>query len=238
MGILKRNTFLCAFVLMVAAVVMLALGGCSGASRTTTTKTLPNGTVLTVDERPYDFFESGNLRMYYESDSKRVESHERNVSKKIDAVNGMLAQPASTPEARAWQQAAGLMAVANIKDSAPIVGQTPKTMADVVSTNGNLFYQIGRDLVTGISGSSGSGGDSSATDQGSSVNLANSDHNTIVVTTKPSLSGSNFYPSTTPTSTVTLDFNSGDQAQQGSGSFTHDQSVTTTQTGDSALAAK
>ncbi len=79
--------------------LLLALTGCIGTTntRTTTTRAIDPDTgneVVKMVEEDKDFWESGNLRMYYEADGKRVDAHQRLALEKITFVReqGVLRQ--------------------------------------------------------------------------------------------------------------------------------------------------
>lgn len=74
------------------------------------------------------------------------------------------------------------------------------------------------------------GGGASASGQGAALSLTNSDNNTFLLTTKPDLVSSNYYPGLTATNTRTTTITGGEENQAGSGTFTRDQSTETTTT--------
>lgn len=94
-----------------------------------------------IQQRERGFFASENLEMFYDSEGKRIDAHERMATKKLEAVQAnALRRPATmSNEASAYANAMDALIIAGIKESAPPSTARPKTMADVADNNiGNL----------------------------------------------------------------------------------------------------
>ena len=108
--------------------LLLALTGCIGTTntRTTTTRAIDPATgteVVNMVEEDKDFWESGNLRMYYEADGKRVDAHQRLALEKITFVReqGVLRQAdLQTPTERVLSNVVDTLLVAQIPTVAPL----------------------------------------------------------------------------------------------------------------------
>lgn len=142
------------FLVLTASVV--ALTGCFGSGqKTTTVKSLDPATLIettTTTEEDKDFFESGNLRMYYEADGKRVDSHQALALKKIEYVKEQGAARQAdlvTTTERVLSNIVDTLLVAQIPTSAPQSNTpAPKTMADVASSGAGVQWAyLGMGLV-------------------------------------------------------------------------------------------
>jgi hypothetical protein len=132
--------------------LLLALTGCIGSksTRTTTTRAIDPDTgteKVTMVEEDKDFWESGNLRMYYEADGKRVDAHQRLATEKIIFIReqGALRQAdLQTPTERVLSNVVDTLLVAQIPTVAPAPSSpAPKTAVDMFERNLIPLTQIG-----------------------------------------------------------------------------------------------
>lgn len=132
-------------VLHALAIVMVAtmLSGCistTGNKRTTTTRSIDPATkteVVKMMEEDVDFWESGNLRMYYEADAKRTDNHRAVAEKKIETIeeNGR-ARTYSTPTEATLGSIIDSLLIAQVRDVAPPpTSAAPKTAVDLFERN-------------------------------------------------------------------------------------------------------
>ena len=122
--------------------VAISLSACGSNTRTTTTRALDPDTgteKVTMVEEDKDFWESGNLRMYYESDGKRVDAHQRLALEKITFVReqGVLRQAdLQTPTERVLSNVVDTLLVAQIPTVAAAPSSpAPKTAVDMFERN-------------------------------------------------------------------------------------------------------
>jgi len=121
---------------------MLSLSGCIslGGTRTTTTRSIDPATnteVVKMVEEDTDFWESGNLRMYYEADARRTDNHRAVAEKKIDTIveNGAK-RTYSTPTEATLGSIIDSLLVAQVRDTAPPpAAAAPKTAVDLFERN-------------------------------------------------------------------------------------------------------
>lgn len=141
---------------LILSVVMLGwlLVGCAGKTETVSKTTDPNTLIetTTTTTKDTDFFESGNLRMHYEADGKRVDSHERLATAKIGEIKekGFERQKYLTTDTeRALSNVVDTLLIAQIPTSAPQSNTpAPKTMADVASSGAGVQWAyLGMGLV-------------------------------------------------------------------------------------------
>jgi hypothetical protein len=125
---------------MAIVMVLGLLSGCMGGTRTTTTKSIDPATgneVVKMVEEDADFWESGNLRMYYEADGKRTDNHRAVADKKIDAItmNGAR-RTYSTPTEATLGSIIDSLLIAQIRDTAPPpTSAAPRTAVDMFERN-------------------------------------------------------------------------------------------------------
>jgi hypothetical protein len=118
----------------------LVMTGCAGGTRTTTTRSIDPDTGMervTMTEEGVDFWESGNLRMYYEADAKRTDNHRIVADKKINAImeNGVR-RTYSTPTEATLGSVIDSLLIAQIRDTAPPPSAAaPKTAVDLFERN-------------------------------------------------------------------------------------------------------
>jgi hypothetical protein len=133
------------FSMLVCILALLpAMTGCIGTTntRTTTTRAIDPDTgteKVTMVEEDKDFWESGNLRMYYEADGKRVDAHQRLATEKITFIReqGVLRQAdLQTPTERVLSNVVDTLLVAQIPTVAPAPSSpAPKTAVDMFERN-------------------------------------------------------------------------------------------------------
>lgn len=126
-------------ILLVLLPTMLIFSGCGG-TRTTTTRSIDPATgteVVKMTEEDTDFWESGNLRMYYEADGKRTDNHRAVADKKIDAItmNGAR-RTYSTPTEATLGSIIDSLLIAQVRETAPPpTSAAPKTAVDLFERN-------------------------------------------------------------------------------------------------------
>lgn len=124
---------------------LLVLTGCAAPTKVTTTTSIDPNTkeeFITIVEEPADntsFWESGNLKNYYEFETKRLESFNENVDKKINAIKENSIARASiemTNTERLLTNIIDGMLIAQIPVVPSPSGQTaPITMTDFFNKN-------------------------------------------------------------------------------------------------------
>lgn len=137
---MKKTHHLIALLVLLPALLLFSGCGSMGGTRTTTTRSIDPATgtdVVTMVEDEPDFWESGNLRMYYEADAKRTDNHRAVADKKIDAIvaNGA-SRTYSTPTEATLGSIIDSLLIAQIRDTAPPPSSTaPKTAVDLFERN-------------------------------------------------------------------------------------------------------
>jgi len=127
---------------MAIVMVLGLLSGCGGmgGTRTTTTRSIDPATnteTVKMVEESTDFWESGNLRMYYEADAKRTDNHRAVVDKKIDAIvtNGAR-RTYSTPTEATLGSIIDSLLIAQVRETAPPpTSAAPRTAVDLFERN-------------------------------------------------------------------------------------------------------
>lgn len=122
--------------------IAMSLAGCvlSGGKIITTTKSIDPATgkeKVVMTEKDADFWESGNLRMYYEADGKRVDGHTAVSMKKVDGLLELeRSRTYSTPTEATLGGVITSLLVAQVRESAPPPSSvSPKTAVDMFERN-------------------------------------------------------------------------------------------------------
>lgn len=135
---MKRILLVC-----VCLLAMLFLNGCffsSDTKRTTTTRAIDPATgteKIVMVEEDQDFWESGNLRMYYEADARRTDNHRAVAERKVSGIleNGAR-RTYSTPTEATLGSIIDSLLIAQVRDTAPPPSSpAPKTAVDMFSGN-------------------------------------------------------------------------------------------------------
>lgn len=125
---------------MAIVMVLGLLSGCMGGTRTTTTRSIDPATnteVVKMVQEDTDFWESGNLRMYYDADGKRVDANRAVAERKVAGIleNGAR-RTYSTPTEATLGSIIDSLLIAQVRETAPPPSAAaPRTAVDLFERN-------------------------------------------------------------------------------------------------------